>query len=116
MTYGINSNLCVDLLNQPQKPVINFDKYAGKASNVLVFADSAQVNTFQTPASPSNPMIEEWYYITPQGELFVHFRHNQKTNILFGDGHVSDSKPESDSIDRRLPDFNIGRLGKEIRF
>src|SRR2546425_9551782 len=28
-----------------------------------LLADAAQVNTWQAPASPSNPMLEEWYYV-----------------------------------------------------
>ena len=30
-------------------------------SSTAVFADSAQVNTWQAPASPDHPMLEEWY-------------------------------------------------------
>jgi prepilin-type N-terminal cleavage/methylation domain-containing protein/prepilin-type processing-associated H-X9-DG protein len=113
MTYGINSRLSIDL-RDPGKEVVNFDKYVGKASDVLVFADSAQVNTFQDPASPSNPMFEEWHYIETSGS-FVHFRHNLKANILFGDGHVSDAKADKESLGR-WPAFQIGSFSNEIRF
>jgi prepilin-type processing-associated H-X9-DG protein len=114
MTYGINSRLSADL-REPGKEVINLDKYPGGTRDVIVFADSAQVNNFQFPASPTNPMFEEWHYIEP-GMPFVHFRHNLKANILFGDGHTSSAKAEDGSFDRSLPQLNIGRFGKEIRF
>jgi len=115
MTYGINSKLSADL-REPGKEIVNLDKYPGGVSDVLIFADSAQVNNFQFPASPTNPMFEEWHYVEPLGALFVHFRHNLKANILFGDGHTSSAKAEDDSFDRSLPQLNIGRFGKEIRF
>ena len=115
MTYGINSRLSIDL-REPGRKVIDFDKYTGGVSNILVFTDSSQVNAFQSPASPSNPMFEEWHYVEPLGGLFVHFRHNLKANVLFGDGHVSKAPAEKDSFDIRLPGLNIGRFGKEIPF
>ncbi|MFA5292249.1 MAG: prepilin-type N-terminal cleavage/methylation domain-containing protein [Phycisphaerae bacterium] len=114
MTYGINANLSLDRRGETPK-YIDLDNQVKSPQNLLIFADSAQVNTFQSPASPSNPMVEEWHYVE-SGKPFIHFRHNQKANILFGDGHVSASKPEKDSIDRRMPELNIGRFDKEIRF
>jgi prepilin-type N-terminal cleavage/methylation domain-containing protein/prepilin-type processing-associated H-X9-DG protein len=115
MTYGINCKLSADL-REPDRKVVNFDKYTGTVSNVLIFTDSAQVNTFQSPASPANPMFEEWHYVEPLGASFVHFRHNLRANILFGDGHISSAKSEEGSFDRKLPQLNIGRFGKEIQF
>ena len=78
-------------------------------------ADAAQVNTWQAPASPSNPMLEEWYYIDnstdqPNG----HFRHGQKANAAFCDGHVDLEKFVLGSIDPRMPSQFVGRLRPEI--
>ena len=71
-------------------------------TDIALYADSAQVNNFQTYNGQSlkkNPMIEEFYYLTvstnfssanyyPNG----HFRHSQRTNVAFGDGHVGIGK------------------------
>jgi prepilin-type N-terminal cleavage/methylation domain-containing protein/prepilin-type processing-associated H-X9-DG protein len=56
----------------------------------IAWADSAQVNTFQAPASPGNPMLEEWYYLdNRQGQpANFHFRHATKANAAFADSSV----------------------------
>jgi prepilin-type processing-associated H-X9-DG protein/prepilin-type N-terminal cleavage/methylation domain-containing protein len=84
-------------------------------SQITLFADAAQVNDFQEPASPENPMLEEFYYVDsstsyPNG----HFRHTKKANVLFCDGHVGSETMEPDSLDLRLPKENVGRLRSEI--
>ena len=115
-SYGCNSYL---FAGQNQKPI--------SAGNILrpadtaLFADSAQVNTFQAPASAGNPMFEEWYYFDletnysnfnnqPNG----HFRHSQMANVAFADGHVDLEKPVPGSFDKRLPNEFIGQLRPEI--
>ena len=50
--YGLNLNLFGKPLNQLTNP----------PARVVCFVDTAQVNTFQSPASASNPMLEEFYY------------------------------------------------------
>jgi prepilin-type processing-associated H-X9-DG protein/prepilin-type N-terminal cleavage/methylation domain-containing protein len=115
-SYGCNAYL---FAGQGQQPV-----GAGKISrpaDTALYADAAQVNTFQPPASVSHPMFEEFYYVdlqtnfanpnnTPNG----HFRHAQRANVTFADGHVDLEKPVSGSIDKRLPAQCIGQLRPEI--
>jgi prepilin-type N-terminal cleavage/methylation domain-containing protein/prepilin-type processing-associated H-X9-DG protein len=115
-SYGCNSYL---FAAQNQKPV--------GAGNILqpataaLFADTAQVNTFQAPASAGNPMFEEWYYFDletnysnfnnqPNG----HFRHSQNANVTFADGHVALENAVPGSFDKRLPNQFIGQLRPEI--
>ena len=115
-SYGCNSFL---FAAQNQKP-ISAGKILRPAETAL-YADAAQVNTFQAPASASNPMFEEFYGVdletnyasannTPNG----HFRHAQKANVTFADGHVDLEKPVAGSLDKRLPAQNIGQLRPEI--
>ena len=78
-----------------------------EASRTLLFADAAQVNTFQAPASPSNPMVEDWYYIEP-GRAYVQFRHGGRANVLFADWHVALAGPAANSFDKRMPGAMIG--------
>jgi prepilin-type N-terminal cleavage/methylation domain-containing protein/prepilin-type processing-associated H-X9-DG protein len=102
------------------KPQINVSKINRPAQTAL-FADAAQVNNFQAPASPSNPMLEEWYYLDletnyssadnyPNG----HFRHSRKANVTFCDGHVGLERFVPGSIDPKLPSQFVGQLRPEI--
>ncbi len=92
-----------------------------RPTDTALFGDAAQVNDFQPPASRTNPMLEEWYYLDnptnyasanyyPHG----HFRHAQKANVAFCDGHVGLEVMVPGSLDRRLPGQLVGGLRGEI--
>ena len=85
-------------------------------SDTALFADSAQINDFQAPASPDHPLVEEFYYINhgPAAYANGHFRHNGVAQVAFCDGHVASEKPENGTLDLRLPNVGIGRLRKEV--
>ena len=109
-SYGYNFYLSAASINPP----VNTTKISHAAGTVL-FADAAQVNDFQAPASPANPMLEEWYYVDtntsyPNG----HFRHNLKANVVFCDGHVDPEKPVPGSLDSRLPNQYVEQLSPEV--
>src|SRR5208337_2673985 len=115
-SYGCNSFVFGGPGNRP----LNVREISRTAQTAL-FADAAQVNNFQAPASPSNPMLEEWYYLDletnyssvnnyPNG----HFRHSQKANVVFCDGHVGLENFVPGSIDPKLPNQFVGQLRPEI--
>jgi prepilin-type processing-associated H-X9-DG protein/prepilin-type N-terminal cleavage/methylation domain-containing protein len=81
-------------------------------ARIVCFADTAQINTFQTPASSSNPMLEEWYYVSYKTAepADVHFRHNGRANVLFCDGHVESLPMAPGTLDAHLPGEKVGRL------
>jgi prepilin-type N-terminal cleavage/methylation domain-containing protein/prepilin-type processing-associated H-X9-DG protein len=115
-SYGCNAYL---FAGPSQKPV-NANKVSHPADSAL-FADAAQVNTFQTQNSPYPIMFEEWYYLdletnysNANNQPNGHFRHSQKANVTFADGHVDLEKPVPNSIDKRLPSQFIGQLRPEI--
>ncbi|MBT5925477.1 MAG: type II secretion system protein [Verrucomicrobia bacterium] len=85
-------------------------------ANTALFADSAQINDFQSPASRDYPLIEEFYYINHGPATYAngHFRHGGLVLAAFSDGHVSFEKPEKGTRDMRLPSANTARLRKEI--
>ena len=100
--YGYNLHL-------GQSPV-KISKIARPGDTTLL-ADAAQVNTFQPPASPENPMLEEFYYVsTNRNEATAHFRHAQKASVVFCDGHVAMEKMEPGSLDQNLPQQFVGRI------
>jgi prepilin-type N-terminal cleavage/methylation domain-containing protein/prepilin-type processing-associated H-X9-DG protein len=119
-SYGCNSFLfAAQNAAQTKTPVSA--KIISHPDGTALFADAAQVNTFQPPASAGNPMFEEFYYLdletnyanpnnTPNG----HFRHAQKANVAFADGHADMEKPVAGSIDARLPNQWLGQLRPEI--
>ena len=108
--YGYNLHLSTPL----GKPPINTSKLK-RPSEIALLADSAQVNTFLAPASPDNPMLEEFYYVSNSvNEATAHFRHAKKANVVFCDGHVDLEKPLTNSIDAKMPNEFVGRLRSEI--
>jgi len=108
--YGYGYNLCLSApLDQPPVKASRTTRPTETAD----FADAAQVNTFQPPASPSHPMLEEFYYVSTN-EATAHFRHAQRGNVVFCDGHVAGEKAVVGSIDARLPAQLVGRLRPEI--
>ena len=108
--YGYGYNL---LLSPPAREP-PFDTLSLKnPSGTALFADTAQVNAFQPPASPNHPMLEEFYYFSLY-EPTVHFRHGSVANVVFCDLHVGQEKPRSDSCDPRIPGQILGRLRDQI--
>jgi prepilin-type processing-associated H-X9-DG protein len=115
-SYGYNFYLSAPF----GKPSTNISRLHHPAQTAL-FADAAQVNNFQAPASASNPMLEEWYYLdletnysSPLNYPNGHFRHSQKANVIFCDGHVGVETYVPGSIDRLLPSQYVGQLRPEI--
>jgi prepilin-type processing-associated H-X9-DG protein/prepilin-type N-terminal cleavage/methylation domain-containing protein len=110
-SYGYNRHLSPTTTN---KPTLSVNKITHPTETAL-FADAAQVNTFQPPASPKNPMLEEWYYVdTTVNPPNGHFRHSRKANVTFCDGHVGLEKFVPGSIDLKLPNQFVARLRPEI--
>lgn len=77
--------------------------------NTVVFATSAQVNTFQRPASPEHPMLEEFYLIDSR-ETTVHFRCGGKAMVVFADGSIGLLPMDESTRDARMPKANVGRF------
>ena len=80
-----------------------------RPAQVIVFADCAQANTFQAPASADNPMLEE-FYIVNESFKTIHFRHRHDANFLFADGHVESRKMLEGTEDERLKSEKLGRI------
>lgn len=115
-SYGCNTYICVG----PSQKLVSADRLS-RPAGLALFTDAAQVNVFQAPASPTHPMFEEFYYVdlqtnyanannSPNG----HFRHRQKANVTFVDGHVDAERAVPGSCDKRLPGQSIGQLRPEI--
>ncbi len=108
--YGYGYNL--QLSPPPDQPPANLTR-ATRPSDLVVLADAAQINTFQPPASPEHPMIEEFYYVNTN-EATAHFRHDGRANVLAADGHATGARPVPGSLDPRLPPQLVGWLRPEL--
>ena len=110
--YGYNHHLAPD-----GKPLVRVERIKDPSQTVL-FADAAQINDFQAPAAPDNPLLEEFYYVDAAESSAsypnAHFRHRQRANVIFLDGHVDTEQPVTGSIDDRIPTEWVGRLRPEI--
>jgi len=108
IAYGYNLHLSSPASSPPVR--ISAIK---NPSGTALFADAAQVNTFQAPASVDHPMVEEFYYVNDQ-EPTAHFRHQARLSAVFCDGHAAKENPVPGSMDQRIPAARIGRLRPEI--
>jgi prepilin-type processing-associated H-X9-DG protein len=105
-SYGYS----IYLASGPNVPPVNCSRIQ-QATEIALFADGAQVNDFQAPASHENPLLEEWYYVDnsldyPNG----HFPHAGKANVSFADAHVAMESMVPGSLDQRLPNQRVGRF------
>ena len=87
--------------------------HLAKPDRTVFLADAAQVNTFQSPASKENPMLEEFYYVNER-ERTAHFRHDRKAMAVFCDGSVGQSGSVKGSIDDRMSAHWVGLLPGEL--
>ena len=115
-SYGYNSFLSAPAGRPPVKA-----SCIARPVNLALFADAAQANDFQAPASHANPMLEEWYFLDAATNFasagyygHSHFRHARKASVTFADGHADFESPVSGSLDRRLPGQCLGQLRQEI--
>jgi prepilin-type processing-associated H-X9-DG protein len=117
-SYGYNGvSLCPPGASQRPVSISQVQRVA----DTTLFADAAQVNDFQAPASRANPMLEEWYYLdnptnqaSPNYYPHGHFRHAQKASVVFCDGHVGRESMLAGSLDPKLPTQFVGRLRPDI--
>jgi prepilin-type N-terminal cleavage/methylation domain-containing protein/prepilin-type processing-associated H-X9-DG protein len=113
--YGYGYNLHIASTNG--RPAINVSRIRDPSATTL-FADAAQINDFQAPASPEHPLLEEWYYVDAAEDSLsypnAHFRHQQRANVAFLDGHVNRESPLAGTLDGRIPRAWVARLRAEI--
>ncbi len=106
--YGYNTVLAAGTNGAPRNAL-----QVTLPSQMIVFATCAQVNTFEPPASPTNPMVEEFYMISDT-TTSAHFRHGREALAAFLDGSVRELTMDNDmvpgSLDSRIPSANIGRF------
>jgi prepilin-type N-terminal cleavage/methylation domain-containing protein/prepilin-type processing-associated H-X9-DG protein len=107
--YGYGYNLYLGPIASPAANVRQFTR----PTDTALMADAAQVNAFEAPATPKNPLLEEFYYIDAT-EATTHFRHDRMANVIFCDGHIAPEPMVSGSLDTRMPAMNVGYLNADL--
>lgn len=110
-SYGYGYNLHLAAMPGQTASAYRMDALSQPASTAL-FADAAQINDFQFPATSTRPLLEEFYYINDGPARYAngHFRHQQKAVASFCDGHVAMASPRENTRDERLPTVWVARL------
>jgi len=104
--FGYNALLGGTALGvKPLRRKLEFER----PRDLILFATCAQVNTFQAPASASNPLIEEFYLID-HNEFTLHFRHGGHALAAMMDGSLREFELDPATLDNRMPGARIGRL------
>ena len=93
-----------------------------RPTETTLFADAAQVNDFQSPASPANPMLEEWYYVELGHQLCrrsaitgtATSATRKRPTWRFATAMSAWEAMVPGSLDRRLPSQFVGCLRGEI--
>jgi prepilin-type processing-associated H-X9-DG protein/prepilin-type N-terminal cleavage/methylation domain-containing protein len=111
ITYGYGFNIYGLITNNVGKTLSELRN----PSRIICFADTAQVNTIQPPASSSHPMLEESYFVDFSNLRIptTHFRHKGFANVVFCDGHVEPMPMVVGTLDQNLPAAKVGRLNPD---
>ena len=80
-----------------------------RPDQIVMFATSAQVNDFQSPANADNPMIEEFYGLD-DSEVTLHGRFNGNVMVAYATGNVGFLPIDPLTIDKRAPEAKVGRF------
>ncbi|HEY5505665.1 MAG TPA: prepilin-type N-terminal cleavage/methylation domain-containing protein [Sedimentisphaerales bacterium] len=111
--YGYNKYLSPTNINA----LANINRVSSPVETAI-FADSASVDDF---LEKPNVWLKEFYYLDLQTNYSSrfnypngHFRHSQKANVTFADGHVGREAMAPGSLDSKLPNQNVGQLRPEI--
>jgi prepilin-type N-terminal cleavage/methylation domain-containing protein/prepilin-type processing-associated H-X9-DG protein len=108
--FGVNTELTGGPTGQEISKIRPINQL-GRPGQIALFATCAQINTFQSPASGKNPMLEEFYFFnTTDCANTIHFRHAGNAIVAFADGSQRDVSGNRSSFNSRLPSACVGKL------
>jgi len=108
--FGVNTELTGGPTGQQTSKLRQVNQLE-RPGQIALFATCAQINTFQSPASGKNPMLEEFYFFnTTDCANTIHFRHAGNAIVAFADGSQREVAGDRLSFNSRLPSACVGRL------
>jgi len=108
--FGVNTELTGGPTGQEISKIRQINQLE-RPGQIALFATCAQINTFQSPASGKNPMLEEFYFFnTTDCANTIHFRHAGNAIVAFSDGSQRDVSGNRSSFNSRLPSACVGKL------
>jgi len=108
--FGVNTELTGGPTGQEISKIRQINQLE-RPGQIALFATCAQINTFQSPASGKNPMLEEFYFFnTTDCANTIHFRHAGNAIVAFADGSQRDVSGNRSSFNSRLPSACVGKL------
>jgi len=108
--FGVNTELTGGPTGQQTSKLRQVNQLE-RSGQIALFATCAQINTFQSPASGKNPMLEEFYFFnTTDCANTIHFRHAGNAIVAFADGSQREVSGDRLSFNSRLPSACVGRL------
>ena len=108
--FGVNTKLTGGAYGDTNTIPLLFNQIL-HPGQIALFATCAQINTFQSPASGKNPMLEEFYFFnTTDCANTIHFRHAGNAIVAFADGSQREVSGNRSSFNSRLPSACVGKL------
>lgn len=92
--YGLNAYMLAGLPGMERMGIYAIQDVQ-RPSDTITWGDCIQINTWQAPASPDRPMLEEWYVLDNFPPPHFHFRHGRRANLAFADGSQRSAAPHS---------------------
>ena len=92
--YGLNGYL-LDGLPGTVRMGVTLLQDVQRPAETIAWGDCIQINTWQAPASPERPMLEEWYVLDNFPPPHFHFRHGRRANVTMVDGSLRTFEPHS---------------------
>jgi len=112
--FGVNTELTGGPTGQISSKVRQLNQLA-RPGQIALFATCAQINTFQSPASGKNPMLEEFYFFnTTDCANTIHFRHAGNAIVAFADGSQREVFGNRSSFNSKLPSACVGKLSPSM--
>ena len=112
--FGVNTELTGGPTGQQTnklRQINNLDR----PGQIALFATCAQINTFQSPASGKNPMLEEFYFFNSTDcANTIHFRHSGNAIVAFADGTQREVLGNRSFFNSRLPSACVGNLERSM--
>jgi len=112
--FGVNTELTGGTTGQQTSKLRQINQIE-RPGQIALFATCAQINTFQSPASGKNPMLEEFYFFnTTDCANTIHFRHAGNAIVAFADGSQSEVFGNRSSFNSKLPSACVGKLSPSM--